>query len=43
MGIVLQQKDDCCEYNLPIVDEVAAIIPSTGEENIDDNRDIVLH
>jgi hypothetical protein len=43
MGIVLQQGDDCHRYNLPTVDEVAAIIPGMGEEDIDYNRDIVLH
>ena len=42
MTLVLQQADDRRRYNLPTVDEVAAIIPGTGEENIDYNRDIVL-
>jgi len=42
MAIVLEQGADCCRYNLPTVDEVAAIIPGTREENVDYNRDIVL-
>jgi len=42
MAIVLEQGADRCRYNLPTVDEVAAIIPGTGEENVDYNRDIVL-
>ena len=43
MTLVLQQGDDCHQYNLPTVDDVAAMIPGTGEEDIDYNRDIVLH
>ena len=43
INLVLQQGDNCCRYNLPTVDEVAAIIPGTGEEDVDYNRDIVLH
>ena len=42
MTLVLQQVDDHCQYNLPTVDEVTAIIPGTGKEDIDYNRDIVL-
>src|SRR6202050_5217175 len=42
MTIVLEQGDDRRRYNLPTVDEVAAIIPGTGEEDVDHNRDIVL-
>ena len=42
MAIVLQQGEDRRRYNLPTVDEVAAIIPGTGEEDINCNRDIVL-
>ena len=42
MTLVLQQADDRWRYNLPTVDEVAAIIPGTGEEDIDYNRDIVM-
>jgi hypothetical protein len=30
MAIFLQQGEDCRRYNLPTVDEVAAIIPGTG-------------
>jgi hypothetical protein len=43
MTIVLEQEADCRWYNLPTIDEVAAIIPGTGEENVDYKRDIVLH
>ena len=43
MAIFLQQWEDHCRYNLPTVDEVATIIPGTGEEDVDCNRDIVLH
>ena len=43
MSLVLQQGDDHCQYNLPTVDEVATIIPSTGEEDVDYNSNIVLH
>ena len=43
MSLVLQQGDDRRRYNLPTVDEIAAIIPGTGEEDVDHNRDIVLH
>ena len=39
---MLEQGADCRRYNLPTVDEVAAIIPGTGEEDVDYNRDIVL-
>ncbi|KIM72490.1 hypothetical protein PILCRDRAFT_16071 [Piloderma croceum F 1598] len=42
MTIVLEQGADHRQHNLPTVDEVAAIIPGTGEENVDHNRDIVL-
>ena len=42
MSLVLQQGDDRRRYNLPTVDEIAAIIPGTGEEDVDHNRDIVL-
>jgi len=42
MTIVLEQGADHRRYNLPTVDEVAAIIPGTGEENVDLHRDIVL-
>ena len=43
MSLVLQQGDDHCQYNLPTIDEIAAIIPGIGEEDVDHNRDIVLH
>ena len=42
MTIVLEQGADRRRYNLPTVDEVAAIIPGTGEEDINHHRDIVL-
>src|SRR5882757_1254944 len=42
MAIMLQPGDDRRRYNLPTVDEVAAIIPGTGEEDVDRHRDIVL-
>ena len=43
MSLVLQQGDGCHQYNSPTFDEVAAIISSTGKEDVDYNRDIVLH
>ena len=43
MAIVLEQDADCCHYNLPTIDEVAAIILGTREEDVDYNRHIVLH
>jgi hypothetical protein len=42
VAIVLQPGDDPRRYNLPTVNEVAAIIPGDGEEEVDKNRDIVL-
>jgi hypothetical protein len=42
MTIVLEQGADRHRYNLPTVDEVATIIPGTGEENVDLHRDIVF-
>ena len=42
MSLVLQQGDDHHQYNLPSVNEIAKIIPGTGEEDVDHNRDIVL-
>ena len=41
--VVLQQGVDHHRYNLPTVDEVAAIIPGMGEEDVDQHRDIILH
>ena len=43
MTVVLQQADNCRRYNLPAFDEVAAIIPGTGEEDNDYHRDIIFH
>ena len=41
--IVLQPSADRCHYNLPsAAEEVAAIIPGTGEENTSKHREIVL-
>ena len=42
VSIVLQLGDDRRRYNLPTVNEVAAIMPGSGEEDVDYNRDIVL-
>lgn len=40
--IILQASDDPRRYNLPAVDEVAAIIPGSGDEDIDEHREIIL-
>ena len=42
VAIVLEPGEDRRRYNLPTVDEVAAIIPGHGEEDVDENRQIVL-
>src|SRR6202040_1500713 len=42
VSIVLQPGDDHRRYNLPTVNEVAAILPGSGEEDVNYNRDIVL-
>jgi len=39
----LQQGEDHHRSNLPTVDEVAAIIPEMGEEDVDQHRYIILH
>jgi hypothetical protein len=40
--IVLQQDTDRRQYNLPTVEDVAAIIPGNGEEDVDHCREIIL-
>ncbi|KAJ7588450.1 hypothetical protein C8J56DRAFT_729729, partial [Mycena floridula] len=38
----LTEDNDARRYNLPTVDEIAAIIPGSGEENVGNDRDILL-
>ncbi|KIK19416.1 hypothetical protein PISMIDRAFT_48515, partial [Pisolithus microcarpus 441] len=40
--IVLQPTDDGRHYNLPNVDEVAAIMPGDGEQHVDEHCEIIL-
>ncbi|KAI6142894.1 hypothetical protein EDD17DRAFT_1769056 [Pisolithus thermaeus] len=40
--IVLQPTDDGRHYNLPNVDEVAAIMPGDGEQHVDEHHEIIL-
>jgi hypothetical protein len=40
--IVLQPSADHRRYNLPTADEVAAIIPGNGEEDVSEHREIIL-
>lgn len=40
--ITLQPTADRRRFNLPTVDEIAAIIPGNGEEDIDEHREILL-
>ena len=41
--IILNPAEDKRRYNLPTADEVAAIIPGSGEnEDVDEHRDIIL-
>ncbi|EGO04345.1 hypothetical protein SERLA73DRAFT_68043 [Serpula lacrymans var. lacrymans S7.3] len=40
--IALDQTLDQSHYNIPTADEVAAVIPGDGEQNVDEHRDIVL-
>ena len=41
--IILSPTEDKCRYNLPTADEVAAVIPGSGEnEDVDEHRDIIL-
>lgn len=39
--ITLQEGTDTRRYNLPTVEEVAAILPGSGEENVQKHREIV--
>jgi hypothetical protein len=41
--ITLEPTADMCRYNLPTAPEVAAIIPGTGHEDVDQHRQIILH
>ncbi|KAH9836673.1 uncharacterized protein C8Q71DRAFT_723791 [Rhodofomes roseus] len=41
-AIILQESEDRRHYNLPTVEEVAAIIPGSGDEAVDAHRDILL-
>ena len=43
MRIHLQQEVDARRYNLPTVEEVAAIAPGDGSQNVRVDCDIVLH
>ncbi|KAH9916490.1 uncharacterized protein B0H18DRAFT_850728, partial [Fomitopsis serialis] len=40
--IILEASADKRRYNLPTIEEVAAVIPGSGDEDIDKHRDIVL-
>ncbi|KAJ8581283.1 hypothetical protein M405DRAFT_938355 [Rhizopogon salebrosus TDB-379] len=40
--IHFQEGTDGRRYNLPTADEIAAIIPGDGSEEVDDKRDIIL-
>ena len=42
MYLHFQQGDDDRRYNLPTVDEIAAIVPGDGSESIMVDRDIIL-
>ncbi|KAI6138303.1 hypothetical protein BKA82DRAFT_15394 [Pisolithus tinctorius] len=43
MCIYLQQGADERRYNLPTVDEISAIVPGDGSQNVRLDRDIILH
>ncbi|KAF8546491.1 hypothetical protein OG21DRAFT_1426894, partial [Imleria badia] len=43
MRIHLQQGDDARRYNLPTVDEIAAIVPGDGSQHVRADCDIVVH
>ncbi|KIK20564.1 hypothetical protein PISMIDRAFT_105502 [Pisolithus microcarpus 441] len=43
MRLYLQQGTDGRRYNLPTVDEIAAIVPGDGSEIVRKDRDIILH
>ncbi|PCH38554.1 hypothetical protein WOLCODRAFT_65178, partial [Wolfiporia cocos MD-104 SS10] len=40
--IMLQHTADRQHYNLPTIDEVAAVIPGSGDEDVQRHRDIIL-
>jgi Helitron helicase-like domain at N-terminus len=40
--IILQPSSDHRRFNLPTADEVAAIIPGSGEEDVSEHREIIL-
>ncbi len=42
VALVLQPGDDPRRYNLPTANDVAAIIPGSGEEDVDEHRGIML-
>ncbi|EPT05482.1 hypothetical protein FOMPIDRAFT_1091844, partial [Fomitopsis schrenkii] len=41
-AIILRESEDRRRYNLPTVEEVAAIIPGSGDEAVEAHRDILL-
>ena len=43
MRLHLQQGNDARRYNLPTMDEIAAIVPGDGLQNVRVDCDIVLH
>ena len=42
MRLHLQQAADARRYNLPTVEEIAAVVPGDGSENVRAHRDIIL-
>ncbi len=42
VSIVMQPGDDPRRYNLPTANDVAAIIPGSGEEDVNEHRGIIL-
>jgi len=42
MCLYLQQGADARHYNLPTVEEIAAVVPGDGSENVSQHRDIIL-
>ena len=43
VSLHLRECTDGRRYNLPTVDEIAAVIPGDGSEDVGELRDIVLH
>ena len=43
MRLHLQQGNDARRYNLPTMDEIAAIVPGDGSQDVKVDHDIVLH